>query len=57
MKEIDLKFSSILKDFLMENPIGPKKANLWTELCLYVSKALGDVDIKSYKSVIKLTKE
>ena len=57
MKEVDLRFSSILKDYLMENPIGAKKADLWAELCLYVSNALGDVDIKSYKSVIKLTKE
>ena len=57
MKEVDPTFSALLKNFLLASHVDQKKGQKWIELCLYVSKALGNVDIKTYKNVVKLALE
>lgn len=56
LKEIDEKFHSIIIDFYKAKN-KEDILNRWTDLCKYVLKELGNIDIESYQVVTNLQRE
>ena len=56
LKEIDEKFHSIIIDFYKAKN-KEDMLNRWTDLCKYVLKELGNIDIESYQVVTNLQRE
>ena len=54
LKEIDSEFTLLLSDFLTTDLTDLSKGTKWSKLCDYVYQNLGEINIKSYKSLIKL---
>lgn len=56
MKEIDFNYYEILTKFLQSQVESSDKISAWTKMCNYISKKLGDIDTRNYRSSSPLKK-